>query len=219
MRMNFIPNLPTPKLPHSKADYEHVYEPQEDSFLLLDGLEKDMAFLSALNPKLILEIGPGSGIALLFLKAIFPQSFCLGIDINPKACELTMNGAISNHVEIDVINGNLLHCHRGLMDVILFNPPYVLTGDDEVDVNGIRAAWAGGRNGRVIIDRLLPSISDHLAPNGAFYLITVNENKVDEIEERMKEFGFEMELVLYRVAGWEGLSLLRFTRPIEACFE
>lgn len=44
------------------------------------------------------------------------------------------------------------------MDVILFNPPYVPTPDEEISGCGIEASWAGGTDGRVIIDRSLPVI-------------------------------------------------------------
>ena len=41
-------DLPTPDVSHLKsADYENVYEPVEDSFLLLDALQSDAAELKA----------------------------------------------------------------------------------------------------------------------------------------------------------------------------
>lgn len=47
---------------------------------------------------------------------------------------------------------------------------------------------------------------------GVFYLIVINENKPQEIIQEMNVLGFDASVILYRVCGWEGLSLLRFTR-------
>lgn len=51
--------MPLPSLEHFNfREYEHFYEPAEDTFLLIDALEADASFLRAtVRPRLCLEIG------------------------------------------------------------------------------------------------------------------------------------------------------------------
>lgn len=50
--------LPTPSLSHlSKEDFARVYEPAEDTFILLDALEADAERLRREKPRLVVEIG------------------------------------------------------------------------------------------------------------------------------------------------------------------
>ena len=49
---------PTPDLSHLKwTDFEHIYEPSDDTFLLLDALEKDRSFIESRSPNMCVEVG------------------------------------------------------------------------------------------------------------------------------------------------------------------
>lgn len=51
-----------------------------------------------------------------------------------------------------------------------------LSNWSQVGSHGIKAAWAGGRNGREVMDRFFPLVPDLLSPRGLFYLVTIKEN-------------------------------------------
>ena len=57
--------------------------------------------------------------------------------------------------QVEIINSSLLECIdlRGMIDVIIFNPPYVETEYSETLGKGITQSWAGGARGRMILDK------------------------------------------------------------------
>src|SRR5271155_2494306 len=93
--------LPTPSTSHISF-FSTIYEPAEESFLLLDTLsnEAELAWLKDRFPPqnkspLGTEIGPGSGVVNAFpaanAKAILGRDDVLapGVDVNTDACTAT----------------------------------------------------------------------------------------------------------------------------------
>ncbi|XP_005491472.3 methyltransferase N6AMT1 isoform X1 [Zonotrichia albicollis] len=212
--------LPTPRYGHlgPRGPFRDVYEPAEDTFLLLDALERDADSLREARVEICLEIGSGSGVVSTFVASsiLGPGALYICTDINPMAAYCTQETALLNNVHLqpvvtDLVKG-LSPRLNGKVDLLLFNPPYVVTPSEEVKSQGIEASWAGGRQGREVMDRLFPLVPDLLSPGGLFYLVTIKENNPDDILETMKKSGLKGTRVLSRQAGQEMLTILRFRK-------
>ena len=209
-----------PSLEHlTMEDYEDVYEPAEDTYLLCDALEKDRELLSLMKPRRALEIGSGSGCVITFFgqvcKELKIQCSLYATDINKKAVNATKRTAEANDVDIAVSNIDILGSNSpadNSIDVLLFNPPYVPTPSTEVGSKGIEAAWAGGFRGREVIDRFLPCLPSMLScPNGRCYLILVQDNRPAEISARLTEMGLDSTILLSKRARNEHLMVMLIT--------
>ncbi|XP_040888464.1 methyltransferase N6AMT1 [Toxotes jaculatrix] len=207
---------PTPVYSHAgRGHFQDVYEPAEDSFLLIDALEKDAQRLQQMSPCVCLEVGSGSGVVSAFLASVVgPSALYICTDVNPSAAQCTQKTASSNNVSLQPVITDLVGCLlprlSGKVDVLLFNPPYVVTPSEEVGSRGIEAAWAGGKRGREVTDRFLPLVARLLSNKGLFYLITIVENDPDDIIHLLRKHGLKGEACLSARAGNERLSVLRF---------
>lgn len=209
-----------PSLEHlTLEDYNNVYEPAEDTYLLCDALELDRELFMSIKPKRALEIGSGSGCVITFFgqlcKEIGVDCSLYATDINIKAVDVTTRTATANDVHVAVSNIDLLGNNSpadNSIDVLLFNPPYVPTPSAEVGSNGIEAAWAGGFRGREVIDRFLPSLPEMISrPHGRCYLILVQDNRPEEVSDILRENGLETKIVISTKARNERLMVMLIT--------
>lgn len=211
-------SYPTPLYSHAgRGDFREVYEPAEDSFLLIDALEKDADRLQRMSPCVCLEVGSGSGVVSAFLASVVgPSALYICTDVNPAAAQCTAETASCNRVSLQPVitdlADSLLPQLCGKVDILLFNPPYVVTPSEEVGSTGIEAAWAGGERGREVTDRFLPAVVQLLSDKGLFYLITIAENDPEEIIHLLSQSGLKGELCLSTRARNERLFVLRFHR-------
>ncbi len=80
------------------TNFEGVYEPAEDSWLISRHIPKFEGN--------VLEIGCGTGIISIHLAQRGHQ--VTAIDLNPKAIQATIFNAKNNNVNIEVLEGDLL---------------------------------------------------------------------------------------------------------------
>ena len=182
--------------------HREVYEPAEDSFLLVDALAAEWRSTLRLRPpRVVVEVGCGTGYVIASAALLAREheasrearvddddaaeattSTASGrdtarrrfyaTDVNRDALAATRATAAAHGVahlletcECDLLSApGLFASLRNATDVLLFNPPYVLTPSEEVTRGGVAAAWAGGVDGREVTDRLLPLVHDVLRP-------------------------------------------------------
>ncbi|KAF7723812.1 HemK methyltransferase member 2 [Apophysomyces ossiformis] len=161
----------------------------------------------------------GSGCVTTLLAQVIGSSNAIYFttDINPYACHATRQTALRNKIHtVEVIRsslvGALLPRLSQKVDVLCFNPPYAVTPPEEVGSIGIEAAWAGGIDGRQVIDEFLPYVKDLLSPQGVFYLLLINENRPHEVVDIMRGYGLQAEIMMERRAGRERQYILKMRR-------
>lgn len=196
---------------------------------MIDALESDLKFINNLNPILCVEIGSGSGINITALANVLKHaSFFIATDINPFATQITKSTATHNKASIEPIQMDLVtSLTPNSIDLLIFNPPYVPTSTsvqkghqsyDESNFTGetldpnLIKSWAGGVNGREVMDRVINSLDTILSPIGVFYLLALKENNIADIIEKLKKLGFYSKVILDRKIRGEHLFVIKIVR-------
>ncbi|VDO77817.1 unnamed protein product [Heligmosomoides polygyrus] len=209
-------SLPTPLYRLNAVQQQTVYEPAEDTFLLLDAIEKDIQKLRDMSPQIVLEIGCGSGVVSAFLnKALGRHVTSLATDYNPDALDCTIETGRLNDVKIEVVRTDLdngLDHLENKVDILLFNPPYVPT--EEEPKSNLERCWAGGPNGRGAVDRFLPKVSRLLSGKGVFYLVALHSNDIPTLLDSCP--GMQGAVTMERRCGIEHLFIVKYTRKPES---
>ncbi|MDP3563078.1 MAG: class I SAM-dependent methyltransferase [Methanoregula sp.] len=179
-------------------DLSQVYQPEADTYLLLDAAKKE------LQPgDRVLEIGTGSG---LISRELARVSDVVATDINPHAA-LCARGS-----GVDVVRSNLFAGIRGTFDLILFNPPYLPTQPEERIDDWLEYALDGGETGRVVIERFAGEMGRVLAPQGRVLLLISSLTGLTEGSDLFTRHGFAVDVAIEQVIEDEVLYVLRITR-------
>lgn len=178
---------------------ENVYEPAEDSFLLANA-----ALDITDNAMKVLEIGTGSG----FVSAVIQANKDIELvatEINPFAARC----ARSNGVEVirtDMFTGIR---EKKEFDLIIFNPPYLPTSEDEKVPGWINYAFDGGITGRDPIRPFFSNVNKYLKSEGTILLLISSLTGIEEVKSEMSEFDFESHIIAREKCSFEELVVIR----------
>jgi release factor glutamine methyltransferase len=178
------------------GEEEEVYEPAEDTYLLLKA-----ALAEAKASDSVLEVGCGKGWISRHLAPKVRK--VLATDINPYAVRIV------REYGIPVVRADLFKGINGKFDMIIFNPPYLPTSDEEKTAGWLNFALDGGKSGRETINRFLEDLGPHLSLGGRAFLLLSSLTGIAEVEENAHSLGFEVCEVVAERFFFEELYVLK----------
>ena len=184
--------------------HPEVYDPAEDSFLLLETLHID-------SNDTVLELGAGCG--LIALDCARRGSHVICTDINPFAVQLTRHNIERNkHLlkgSIEIRQGSLfsvLH-KKDRFNVVIFNPPYLPTKKQEKVGGWFDISTDGGLDGLTVIKRFVQGLNEHLLKNGRAYFIFSSLSNRLALELYLKNKRYSSQIVARRMFDGEELDV------------
>jgi release factor glutamine methyltransferase len=177
-----------------------VYDPAEDSFMLLDAaLDR--------SPRRALEIGTGCGLIAIYLsRAGCP--FVVGTDVSADAISCAKLNARRLAPGVHLVRGDLFSAIRGVFDLVLFNPPYLPVEEGQ----GEQVSWAGGPDGRKLIDPFIKGLGRLLSVDGVALLVESSASDAGQTKAMAQREGLSHSVLGGERFFFEELSVVEIGR-------
>ena len=188
-----------------------VFRPISDSRFLADVLREQTMPQGAAA----LDLCTGSGI-LAITAALRGADDVTAVDVSRRAVWTVRLNARLNGVRVKAVRGDLFDAVGDRrFDAITSNPPYVPSATDELPGSGPQRAWEGGRDGRLVLDRIIERAPAHLRPGGFILLTHSSVLGTERTIAGLEAGGLEAECVARR-RGPLGPLMLERVHALEA---
>ncbi len=199
-------------------NYENIYEPAEDSKLLLKCVRKYLQSQITYhtpyhNRNRLCEVGVGSGFVISNIAKDNPKFKYFGSDINLDAINFTKSEFDNLGLKIDLKNQSLLSGFMSKFDLILFNTPYFPFESkfDSFEIMNMKdRAIYGGKKGYEVISDFILEVNSNLDNDGCVFMIFSSLTKPAEIYRILKENLFEFEIIEKENSFFEKIICLKF---------
>ncbi|MFW9824961.1 MAG: HemK2/MTQ2 family protein methyltransferase [Candidatus Thorarchaeota archaeon] len=221
--------LPDPLI---ECDFENVYFPSDDTYLLIDYFKKSITKelfdgIDIENIEYILDMGTGTGIIAILLqyfkskiKTFNPK--IIASDILDEALFCAKKNELLNnfHSKIIFIQSDLFNSFpeylKSSFNIIIFNPPYLPSSSlikENQNKMKIDHSWNGGQKGYEILIKFFQEVKNYLnlqKPHYIYYISSSRTN-LENLHKKIKEFGFKNYILKTKHIFFEDLFLNRLT--------
>lgn len=184
-----------------------VHRPVSDTWLLADAIAAEVP-----RGRTVADLCCGSGV-LAIAAALAGARSVLAVDVSLRAVVATRINALINRCAVQVRRGDLIEAlGERRFDLIVCNPPYVPSQTDELPRHSRNTALDGGRDGRLLIDRVCRDASRHLEPGGTVLLVQSSICDPERSMAMLSESGLDVA-EMRRVQGQLG-PVMRARAPM-----
>ena len=156
----------------------------------------ELAVAQSSDPRVIADLGTGSGVLAIALARRFPRAEIHAVDDDPDALEVARQNAAVLEVDVRFRLGNLFSALppdlAGVFDLVVSNPPYVAAGEWEslpVDVRREpRRALVAGPEGTETLQSIAAGVGRWLAPGGVV-VCEIGETQGEAMIDAFSEVG------------------------------
>ena len=167
---------------------EFTLIPRYETEYLIELTLKEIKKMNLANPK-ILDLCTGSGAIGLTLKSLLPSSEVTLSDISKDALMVANKNKNELNLDVNIIESDLFKNIPGKFDVIISNPPYVMTNEPlpkDVLYEPHLALYSGPK-GIDHIEEIFKNIKSHLN-NKYLIALEINEKSETDIINLIKTY-------------------------------
>ncbi len=207
-------------------DFENVYAPSDDTYLIIDYFKKHIDYdnfdgINIKEIKRVLDIGTGSGIIAIFFQIIKkhnpnfnPEIFAS--DISEEAIKCAKSNEKANNFEnkIKFIQSDLFKSFPDYLkhsfDVMIFNPPYLPSSpliDKSSNKKKIDYSWDGGKRGFEIFIKFLDDVKKFLKKKSFIYYISSSRTNLEQLNNYILKRNFKNETLEKKHIFFEDIIL------------
>jgi tRNA1(Val) A37 N6-methylase TrmN6 len=149
-----------------------------DMFCVNSDTEALASFIDIKHKDNVIDFGTNQG-ALLLYASLFEPASLTGLDINEKALELAKLNLDNNHIKnYELINDNIVTFTHDPYDVIICNPPYFETKEDNKSNNSYKNL--AKHESILELKSLVKGLSRNLKDNGTLYFLFLT-SRLEEV--------------------------------------